>query len=75
MTSSPVYYKYQPNQEMEDKMHKALSGKGYIQGGYGVFITSAGEVYAYRDGELTPLTVTDDPMGYADLEGSWASIV
>lgn len=55
-------------------MHKTLSGKGYIQGGEGVFITSAGEVYAYRDGELTPLTVTDDPRGYADAEGSWASI-
>lgn len=55
-------------------MHKALSGKGYIQGGEGVFITSAGEVYAYRDGELTPLAVTDDPRGYADLEGSWASL-
>lgn len=55
-------------------MHKALSGKGYIQGGEGVFITSAGEVYAYRDGELTPLTATDDPRGYADLEGSWAAL-
>lgn len=39
-------------------MHKALSGKGYVKGGEGVFVTSAGEVYAYRDGELTPLTVT-----------------
>lgn len=55
-------------------MHKALSGKGYIQGGEGVFITSAGEVYAYDDGELTPLTVTDDPRGYADLECSWAAL-
>jgi hypothetical protein len=58
---------------MEDKMHKALSGKGYVKGGDGVFITSAGEVYAYRDGELTPLTVTNDPRGYADAEGSWAA--
>lgn len=74
MTSYPVYYKYQPNQEMEDEMHKALSGKGYVRNGEGVFITSAGEVYAYRDGELTPLTVTDDPRGYADLEGSWAAL-
>lgn len=74
MALSPVYYKYQPNQEMEDEMHKALSGKGYVKDGEGVFVTSAGEVYAYRDGELTPLTVTDDPRGYADLEGSWASI-
>lgn len=54
-------------------MHKALSGKGYVQGGEGVFVTSAGEVYAYRDGELSPLTATDDPRGCADLEGGWAS--
>ena len=53
--------------------HRALNGKGYIKGGEGVFVTSAGEVYAYRDGELTPMTVTDDPKGYADLEGSWAA--
>lgn len=51
-------------------MHKALNGKGYIKGGEGVLITAAGEVYAYRDGELTPLTTTDDPKGYAALEGS-----
>lgn len=51
-------------------MHRALDGKGYIKGGVGVFVTSAGEVYDYRDGELTPLTVTDDPKGYVDLEGS-----
>lgn len=54
-------------------MHKALNGKGYIKNGEGVFITTAGEVYAYRNGELTPLTVTDDPRGYANLEGSWAA--
>ena len=52
-------------------MHKALNGKGYIKDGEGVFVTGAGEVYAYRDGELTPLTVTDDPKAYADLAGSW----
>lgn len=74
MTSYTVYYKYQPNKEMEDEMHKALSGKGYIQGGEGVFITSAGEVYDYRDGELTPLTVTEDPKGYSALEGSLAGL-
>lgn len=51
-------------------MHKALNGKGYIKDGEGVFITGAGEVYAYCDGELTPLTATDDPKGYAALEGS-----
>lgn len=46
-------------------MHKALNGKGYIQGGAGVFVTGAGDVYVYCDGELTPLTVADDPRGYA----------
>lgn len=54
-------------------MHKTLNGKGYIQGGEGVFVTGAGEVYAYRNGELTPLTVTDDPKGYADIVSSWAA--
>ena len=54
-------------------MHKALNGKGYIKGGEGVFITGAGEVYAYRDGELTPLTVTDNPKDYADIERSWTA--
>lgn len=54
-------------------MHKALNGKGYVKGGEGVFITTAGDVYAYRDGGLTPLTVTDDPKDYAALEGSWTS--
>lgn len=52
-------------------MHKALNGKGYIKGGEGVLITSAGEVYAYHDGELTPMTTTDDPKGYAALEATW----
>lgn len=55
-------------------MHKALSGKGYVKGGEGVFVTSAGEVYAYRDGELAPLTVTANPKEYADIEGSWATL-
>lgn len=54
-------------------MHKALHGKGYIRGGEGVFVTSAGEVYDYRDGELTPLTTTEDPRAYVDIEGSWAA--
>lgn len=54
-------------------MHKALDGKGYIKGGEGVLVTGAGEVYAYRDGGLTPLTTTEDPKAYADLEGSWAA--
>lgn len=52
-------------------MHRTLNGKGYIKDGEGVFVTGAGEVYAYRDGELAPLTVTDDPEGYADIAGSW----
>lgn len=54
-------------------MHKALNGKGYIKDGEGVFVTGAGEVYAYRDGELTPLTATDDPKGYADITSSWVA--
>lgn len=54
-------------------MHKALNGKGYVKGGEGVFITGAGEVYAYRDGGLTPLTATDDPKSYADIMGSWVA--
>jgi hypothetical protein len=48
-------------------MHETLSGKGYIQGGEGVFVTTSGEVYAYRDGELTPSTATEDPKAYAAL--------
>lgn len=55
-------------------MHKTLNGKGYVKDGEGVFVTGAGEVYAYRDGELTPLTTTEDPKAYADLEGSWTAI-
>ena len=54
-------------------MHRTLSGKGYIKGGEGVFVTSAGEVYAYLDGELTPMAATDDPKGYADMEAAWAT--
>lgn len=34
-------------------MSKELSGKGYIQGGDGYFLTSTGSLYAYHDGELT----------------------
>ena len=56
-------------------MHKALNGKGYVKEGEGVFVTAAGEAYAYRDGELTPLTTTDSPKAYAELEGSWAATV
>ena len=56
-------------------MHKTLSGKGYVKDGEGVFVTAAGEVYAYRDGELTPMTTTDHPKEYAELEGSWTATV
>lgn len=55
-------------------MHRTLDGKGYIKGGEGVFVTSAGEVYSYIDGELTPMTTTDDPKGYADMEATWATL-
>lgn len=55
-------------------MHKALSGKGYIKAGEGVFITSAGEVYSYIDGEITPMAPADDPRGYADRERDWATL-
>ena len=48
-------------------MHRTLDGKGYVKGGEGVFVTGAGEVYAYRDGGLTPLTTTEDPKSYADI--------
>lgn len=48
-------------------MHKALNGKGYIRNGEGVFVTTSGEVYAYRDGELTPSTTTEDAKAYAAL--------
>lgn len=55
-------------------MHKALTGKGYVKGGEGVFVTSDGEVYTYRDGGLTPVATTDDPKGYADMEATWATL-
>lgn len=48
-------------------MHKALDGKGYVKDGEGVFVATSGEVYSYRDGELTPSTATEDPKKYADL--------
>lgn len=49
-------------------MHKALNGKGYIWHGEGVFVLASGEVYAYHEGELTPLTTTDHPRLYTELE-------
>lgn len=48
-------------------MHKTLNGKGYIKDGEGVFVTTSGDVYTYRDGELTPSTTTDNPKDYAAL--------
>lgn len=56
-------------------MHKALNGKGYIRNGEGVFVTAAGEVYAYHEGELTPLTATNHPKAYAELEGVRAAAI
>lgn len=35
-------------------MDKKLSGKGYIRGGEGHFLTSTGDLYHYHDGVLTP---------------------
>lgn len=49
-------------------MHKALNGKGYIKGGEGVFVTCAGEVYAYRDEELTPMTTINKTCGVIEMK-------
>lgn len=35
-------------------MNKKLSGKGYIRGGEGHFLTSTGDLYHYHEGALTP---------------------
>lgn len=43
-------------------MNKELSGKGYIQGGEGFFITSTGERYEYHDGKLTRTSVRPWPQ-------------
>lgn len=43
-------------------MNKELSGKGYIQGGEGIFITSTGERYEYHDGKLTQTSVRPWPL-------------
>ena len=43
-------------------MDKELSGKGYIQGGEGYFITSTGDFYSYHDGVLTPTPVSPRPL-------------
>lgn len=34
-------------------MNKKLTGKGYIRGGEGHFLTSTGDLYHYHEGELT----------------------
>lgn len=35
-------------------MNRKLSGKGYIRGGEGHFLTSTGDLYHYHEGVLTP---------------------
>lgn len=50
-------------------MNKELSDKGYVQEGKVVIVTTAGEEYVYCDGELTPLTTTDNTRERAGLEG------
>ena len=42
-------------------MNKELSGKGYIQGGDGFFITSTGGRYEYHGGRLTQTSVRPWP--------------
>ena len=56
-------------------MNKELSGKGYIQGGDGHFLTSTGDLYAYHDGELTAegqsdrgLNQTTEPQGVIEMK-------
>lgn len=56
-------------------MNKELSDKGYIQVGKVVIVTTAGDKYVYCDGELTPLTATDRPKAYAELEGVRAAAI
>lgn len=56
-------------------MNKELSDKGYIQGGKVVIVTTAGDKYVYCDGELTPLTTTDNPKERAGLEGCRAAAI
>lgn len=51
-------------------MHKTLDGKGFIKDGEGLFVTSAGEVYAYHEGRLEPMTTTDDPKGLLAIESA-----
>lgn len=54
-------------------MNKELSGKGYIQGGEGYFITSTGERYHYHDGKLTQAaTLTSNkPQGVIEMQGTF----
>lgn len=56
-------------------MHKALNGKGRIGNGEGAFVTTAGEVYACHEGELTPLTTTNHPKAHAEPEGVRAASI
>lgn len=49
-------------------MRGTLNGKGYVKDGEGVFVTDAGEVYAYRDGGLTPLAAAEGRKARAALD-------
>lgn len=58
-------------------MDKKLSGKGYIQGGEGIFIASTGERYEYHDGKLTRTSsdlgrrtepTNDKPQGVIEMK-------
>jgi hypothetical protein len=42
-------------------MNKRLSGKGYIRGGEGHFLTSTGDLYRYHEGVLTPEAAWPSP--------------
>ena len=42
-------------------MNEKLSGKGYIRGGEGHFLTSTGDLYHYHDGVLTPEAAWPSP--------------
>ena len=47
-------------------MNRKFSGKGYIRGGEGYFITSTGDRYSYQDGELTRTAVRPWPLPSGD---------
>lgn len=47
-------------------MNKELSGKGYIRGGEGHFLTSTGDLYRYHEGVLTPEAACPNPSPEPD---------